>query len=69
MELRMAEIKIGDVVKKTVGTEAWVLVIDKEQLIYRDTGKSFNRYTVLKPDGSKGVYTEDALHKRADIYV
>ena len=39
----MAEIKIGDVVKKTVGTEAWVLVIDKEQLIYRDTGKSFNR--------------------------
>ena len=69
MELRMAEIKIGDVVKKTVGTEAWVLVIDKEQLIYRDTDMSFNRYTVLKPDGSKGVYTEDALYKRADIYV
>lgn len=65
----MNKINVGDVVKKTVGTEAWVLVIDKEQLIYRDTGKWFNRYTVLKPDGSKGVYTEDALHKRADIYV
>ena len=65
----MNKINVGDVVKKTVGTEAWVLVIDKEQLIYRDTGKWFNRYTVLKPDGSKGVYTEHALHKRADIYV
>ena len=64
----MAEIKIGDVVKKTVGTEAWVLVIDKEKLIYRDTGKWFNRYTVINPDGTKGHYTDKALRKMPDVY-
>ena len=30
----MKEIKIGDVVKRTVGPEAWVLVVAREQLKY-----------------------------------
>ena len=67
-EYKMKEIKIGDVVKKTIRPQAWVLVLAKEKLQYGDTGEWINHYTVLNPDGSKGYYTDKALKKMPDVY-
>ena len=64
----MKEIKIGDVVKRTVAPEAWVLVIAREQLKYGDTGEQFYQYTVINPDGTKDYYTDEALKKMPDVY-
>ena len=67
-EYKMKEIKVGDVVKRTVGQEAWVLVVAREQLKYGDTGEQFYQYTVINPDGTKGYYTDEALKKMPDVY-
>ena len=64
----MKEIKIGDVVKKIIEPSGWVLVLDKEKRVTRDTGKWISLYEVMNSDGTRGVYTESALKKMPDVY-
>ena len=64
--LKMTNIKVGDIVKKkaceTTGLEAWVLVLEVGS-IWELEINGYNKYKVLKPDGTVSIYTDAVLEK------
>ena len=67
----MLKIEVGDVVKKkackNTGPEAWVIVLEVGSL-WETEVNGYQKYKVLKPDGSIVIYTDAVLKKQRTVY-